>query len=131
MVARTFIGRCAWALTLAVPALALSQALVPSLSRGQQLVESRCFACHSLDANRAGPALRGVVGRQAGKAQGYFYSEALAKATHTWTPVGIRAWLTDPEQVVPGQEMFYRLDNPQDREDVVAYLVSLSPTTRK
>jgi cytochrome c len=135
MAQRTFIRRCAGAMALAgafvVPVQALAQALLPSASRGQQLVESRCFACHSLDAHRTGPALRGVVGRKAGKAEGYFYSEAMAAATHTWTEAGIKAWLTDPEKVVPGQDMNYHLDQAQDREDVVAYLASLSKPVRK
>lgn len=140
MVARTFYRRCAWAVVLGLgtAGAALSQAPAvspaaeaPSLSRGQQLVESRCFACHSLDANRAGPALRGVVGRKAGKAEGYFYSEAMAAATHTWTEAGLKAWLTNPEKVVPGQEMYYQLDSAQDREDVVAYLASVSKRAPK
>ncbi|MFM2252278.1 MAG: hypothetical protein RJB68_615 [Pseudomonadota bacterium] len=104
--------------------------MVPSVSRGQQLVESRCFGCHSVDSNRIGPALGGVVGRKAGKAEGYDYSKALAAATHIWTVVGLKAWLTDPEKVVPGQEMNYRLDLAQDREDVVAYLATLSKPAR-
>ena len=140
MTPRTFICRCARAvaLGLGVAGAALAQtpavlpaADVPSLSRGQQLVESRCFACHSLDANRVGPALRGVVGRKAGKAEGYFYSEAMAAATHTWTVAGLKAWLTDPEKVVPGHDMNYHLDQAQDREDVVGYLASLSKPALK
>lgn len=126
----TFNRWCEWgAVTLvvaALPAISQAQALVPDIHRGQQLVESRCFACHSLDANRAGPALNDVVGRKAGKAKGYFYSKALSSATHTWTVAGLKAWLTDPEKVVPGQEMDYQLGEAQDREDVVAYLASLS-----
>lgn len=105
--------------------------MVPDVARGQQLAESRCFACHSLDAHRVGPALRGVVGRKAGKAEGYFYSQALAAATHTWTVAGLKAWLTDPENVVPGQEMNYSLTEAQDREDVVAYLASVSKPANK
>lgn len=135
MAPRTFIRRCAGfaalAMSMAVPALGLAQALVPDVRRGQQLVESRCFACHSLDANRAGPALRGVVGRKAGKAEGYFYSEAMAAATHTWTVTGLKAWLANPEKVVPGQEMNYYLEQAQDREDVVAYLASVSKPAPK
>ena len=115
---------CAWAGLL--PVLAQAQALSPSLERGQQLVESRCFACHSLDANRVGPALRGVVGRVAGKAPDFAYSAALAAATQRWDSASIKRWLTDPEQVLPGQAMNYRLDAAQDREDVVAYLATLS-----
>nr|CBA28536.1 hypothetical protein Csp_A07670 [Curvibacter putative symbiont of Hydra magnipapillata] len=135
MTPRTFIRRCAGlmalAISMAAPALVQAQALVPDVQRGQQLVESRCFACHSLDANRAGPALRGVVGRKAGKAEGYFFSEAMAAATHTWTVAGLKAWLTNPEKVVPGQEMNYYLTEAQDREDVVAYLASVSKPAQK
>jgi len=135
MALRTFIRRCAGltalAISMAAPALVQAQALVPDMQRGQQLVESRCFACHSLDANRAGPALRGVVGRKAGKAEGYFFSEAMAAATHTWTVAGLKAWLTNPEKVVPGQEMNYYLTEAQDREDVVAYLASVSKPAQK
>ena len=135
MAPRTFIRRCAGltalAISMAAPVLVQAQALVPDVQRGQQLVESRCFACHSLDANRAGPALRGVVGRKAGKAEGYFFSEAMAAATHTWTVAGLKAWLTNPEKVVPGQEMNYYLTEAQDREDVVAYLASVSKPAQK
>ena len=100
-------------------------AAAQSVERGQALFESRCSGCHSLDVNRVGPALRGVVGRTAGKASGYFYSKAMSSAQHTWDRRKLIAWLTDPEGVVPGQEMNYRLDGRQDREDVVAYLGSL------
>ena len=31
-------------------------------------------------------------------------------------------WLTDPQAVAPGAKMFFHLDNPQDRADVIAYL---------
>lgn len=105
-----------------------SSAWAQPAARGQALFESRCVACHSLDANRVGPALRGVVGRVAGKADGYFYSQAMAAATHVWDVPKLTAWLTNPETVVPGQDMNYRLDAAQDRSDVVAYLATLSPS---
>lgn len=126
MKAHTLSVCCALAWTLAVPAHAQTRSLSTSIEQGRRLTESRCFACHSLDTNRVGPALQGVVGRPAGKAEGYLYSKALAAAIHTWTVERLKAWLTDPENVVPGQEMNYRLDSPQDREDVVAYLASIS-----
>jgi cytochrome c len=99
-----------------------------SISRGKQIVESRCFACHSLDFNRVGPALRGVVGRAAGKADGFEYSAALAAATNTWDLERIKNWLTNPELLVPGQRMNYQLDLKEDRDDVVAYLANLDST---
>jgi cytochrome c len=110
------------ALVNLVPTLAGAQ----SVSRGQELVETRCFACHSLDFNRVGPALRGVVGRRAGKAAGFAYSAALGASTHIWGKHNVGVWLTNPELLVPGQSMNYRLDNAQDREDLVAYLTTLS-----
>lgn len=116
---------------MAVPAFARAQAVVPDGSRGRQLVESRCFACHSLDTHRAGPALRGVVGRGIGKAEGFDYSNAMRVATNVWTELGLKAWLANPEDVVPGQRMNYFLEHAQDREDVVAYLAALSKTVHR
>lgn len=117
---------------LLTPCTVLSLALVAgahaqtgSAAKGQMIFESRCVACHSLDANRVGPALGTVVGRVAGKAPDYFYSQALGAATHVWSRDKLLAWLTNPESVVPGQAMGYRVEMPEDRQDVVAYLASL------
>jgi cytochrome c len=101
-----------------------------SAARGQTLFESRCTACHSLDAHRVGPALQTVVGRKAGTAKDYDYSPALAGATHRWDRALLLAWLTDPEKVVPGQGMGYRVDDAKDREDLVAYLSAQSRARR-
>ncbi len=118
-------GRTLFAVGLLLVGYAMPAA-AQSFERGQALFESRCTGCHSLDDNRVGPALRGVVGRTAGKAAGYFYSEAMSAAKHVWDRPKLKAWLTDPENVVPGQGMNYQLEGQQDREDVVAYLASLS-----
>ena len=109
--------------------LASAHAQTGSPAKGQMIFESRCVACHSLDANRVGPALGTVVGRVAGKAPDYFYSQALGAATHVWSRDKLLAWLTDPESLVPGQAMGYRVDMLEDRQDVVAYLASLPRKT--
>ncbi len=96
--------------------------LAQSAARGQMLFESRCVACHSLDENRVGPALRTVLGRKAGTAPDFDYSPALAGATHRWTGPLLRTWLTDPEKLVPGQRMGYRVDDAKDRDDLVTFL---------
>lgn len=95
-----------------------------SVARGQSLFESRCVACHSLETHRVGPALGQVVGRRAGTASDFAYSPALTAATHVWSRPMLLAWLTDPEALVPGQAMGYRVDSATDREDLVAYLLS-------
>ncbi len=114
----------AWLALACMPGWAQSPS--QSVRRGQTVFESICINCHALDTNRAGPALRTVVGRTAGKAPGYFYSEPMESATHVWDKAKLKAWLTNPESVVPGQEMNFHLDTDKDRDDVVAYLASLS-----
>ena len=103
----------------------LAQAQSGDAQKGRQLFESRCMGCHSLDANRVGPALGTVVGRVAGKQADFAYSAALTRATHVWTPEKLQTWVTDPEALVPGQAMGYSLSLPDDRRDVVAFLQSL------
>lgn len=97
----------------------------PSAERGLAIYSAKCSACHSVDENRVGPAHAGVVGRRAGTLKDYDYSEALAKSKIVWNATTLQAWLTDPEQLIPGQRMGYRLSLPQERSDVVAYLASL------
>ncbi|MFM7330315.1 MAG: c-type cytochrome [Brachymonas sp.] len=106
----------------------------PSADRGLAIYTAKCSACHSVDEHRVGPAHVGVFGRRAGKAKDYEYSEALSKSKIVWNRTTLQAWLTNPEQVIPGQRMGYRLSLPQERADVVAYLATLrnsSPQNNK
>lgn len=98
----------------------------PSAERGLAIYTAKCSACHSVDANRVGPAHAGVLGRRAGQAKDYEYSEALAKSKVVWSRANLERWLTDPEKLIPGQRMGLRLSLPQERADVVAYLATLS-----
>ena len=63
-----------------------------------------------------------MFGRKAGSLPDYDYSEALKSANITWNEETLDKWLTDPQALVPGAKMFFHLDNPQDRADVIAYL---------
>jgi cytochrome c len=105
-----------------------ASAAKPSAERGLAIYNAKCSACHSVEEHRVGPAHAGVLGRRAGKASGYEYSDALAKSKLVWNANTLSTWLTDPEQVIPGQRMGYRLSLPQERADVVAYLATLSKT---
>jgi cytochrome c len=103
-----------------------ASAAQPSAQRGMAIYAAKCSACHSVGENGVGPAHAGVYGRRAGKAKAYEYSEALAKSNIVWSKPKLQAWLTDPEKLIPGQRMGYRLTKPQERADVVAYLATLS-----
>jgi len=91
-------------------------------AHGQELYESRCGGCHSLDANRVGPAHRGVFGRTAGTAPGYNYSTAVKNSGVVWDETTLDAWLTNPQELIPGQRMNFRVATSEDRADIIAYL---------
>jgi cytochrome c len=84
-----------------------------------------CAACHSVDDNDLGPLHRGVVGRKAGIVKDYNYSAALKNSGLTWTEDNLDRWLTNPSTLVPGTKMFFKIDDPQARADIIAYLKQL------
>ena len=106
----------ALALGMTVPAQAADAA------HGQELYESRCGGCHSLDSNRVGPAHRGVFGRKAGTAPGFNYSPAVKNSGVVWEDKTLDAWLTNPQALNPGQRMNFRVATAEDRADIIAYL---------
>ena len=111
--------------------VAHAQIVKPNLAaieRGSKIYAAKCSACHSAHENNIGPAHAGVLGRKAGKARDYEYSDALAKSKVVWDRVNLERWLTDPEKVIPGQRMGYRLSLPAERADVVTYLATLAPS---
>jgi cytochrome c len=106
------------ALALAVAA----DAAAADAAHGQELYESRCGGCHSLDANRVGPAHRGVYGRKAGSAPNFNYSPAVRNSNVVWEERTLNAWLTNPQALIPGQRMNFRVATVEDRADIIAYL---------
>jgi cytochrome c len=111
----------AGAISLILAETAWAGGLVGDADRGEQLYQA-CTDCHSLDKNDVGPRHRGVFGRNAASLPDYDYSDALKSANIVWNEETLDKWLTDPQAFVPGVKMFFHLDNPQDRADVIAYL---------
>jgi cytochrome c len=92
---------------------------------GAALFKQQCAVCHTLslsEPTRQGPPLAKIVGRPAGKAEGFRYSEALAKADFAWDETRLDAWLTNPQAVIPGVIMVYRQAKPETRAAIIAYL---------
>jgi cytochrome c len=119
-------------IALAVLALVASSAVRPfeveaqDGQNGQALFERRCSGCHALDADHEGPRLRGVVGRAAGSVKTFQYSEAMKNAKHIWDEAALDKWLTDPDSVVPDNDMSFRVPKPEERAAIISYLKSLS-----
>ncbi|WP_394789024.1 c-type cytochrome [Rhodoferax sp.] len=103
-----------------------STAKAQSVSHGQALYAAHCAACHTVDTNNTGPMHLGVVGRKAGSVQGFDYTPALRHSQLVWTRANLLAWLEDPEALIPGQGMDFSLPAARDREDIVAYLATLT-----
>ena len=109
-------------LALALPAGALAQAL-----DGKALYQAKCGGCHSLDANRIGPAHRGIVGRRIATTPGYAYSAAIKKLPGVWTAALLDRWLTGPQKLAPGSKMYLTVNDAGQRAAIIAYLASASP----
>ena len=90
-------------------------------ARGEILYQG-CQDCHSIEKNDVGPMHKGVVGRTSGTVSDYDYSPALRNAKIVWTEQNLDKWLTDPQQFIRGTKMFYDVEKPQDRADLIAFL---------
>ena len=88
----------------------LSASLQADPLNGEQLYDVACSACHSLETapdHRVGPALSGLLNRQAGTVEGYQFSEALRTSGWIWRLPTLLAWLTDPDAAIPNNAMNY------------------------
>jgi cytochrome c len=100
-------------------------ALAGDTARGEEIYNSRCIACHSPDANRVGPRHRGVVGRAAGSLPDFNYSRAVKASGVVWDEQTLDQWLANPQGFIPGQRMNFRVSDPADRADLIAFLKTL------
>lgn len=88
-------------------------------------VYNKCSACHPLEpgVHLMGPSMHGVFGRQAGTAEGFSYSDAMAEAGFTWSDETLSAFLENPMQYLPGTTMpFAGLRKEEQRQALVCYL---------
>jgi cytochrome c len=95
------------------------------VSRGQQDFRA-CAPCHSLEPDRSmtGPSLANLWGRKAGSLPSFErYSDALKSSGIIWDDRALDAWLTDPQRMVPDNEMpFEGLKDARVRADLLAFL---------
>jgi cytochrome c len=111
----------AWSHAAPQAATASAPAGAGDAARGKEVFEKRCTGCHSLTENREGPQLQGLYGRTSGAVAGFPYSPALSKAKIVWNDQTLDQWLTDPDAMVPGNNMDFQVVKPQERKDLIAY----------
>lgn len=135
------IGVALAGIVLAAPAAAQGNA------EDGEAVFRKCQTCHKVgpDAkNGNGPVLNGVIGRQAGTAADFAYSELNKSAGANglvWTEDLIFEYLADPtpflkkfltdkgkaDLATGATKMVFKLPDETDRKDVIAYLKKFSP----
>lgn len=104
------------------------------------------MACHRVGEgakNLVGPQLNNIIGRNAGTAEGFRYSDLnkhAGAAGLVWTPEHIIEYLPDPnaylkkyltdagkaDEAKGSTRMTFKLKDEKDRKDVVAYLQKYS-----
>ena len=91
-------------------------------AKGKAVFEKRCTGCHAMDADREGPRLVGVYGRKAGSVPGFTYSAGLKNLGVTWNDATLEKWLSDPDLMVPDNNMSFSVPKAEERRDLIAYL---------
>ena len=89
-------------------------------------VFKKCAACHSIakgGGNKIGPALWGVLGRQAGSISNYKYSKAMAAHGKPWSFEEMNRFLIKPKNWIKGTKMtFMGLKKETERAAVILYM---------
>ncbi len=78
---------------------------------GEMIFMRKCSSCHDHDKNGGhgkGPHLWNIMGREAGSAPGFEYSEAMRNSGHTWNYATLNYYLTRTDRAVPGRSMDFR-----------------------
>jgi cytochrome c len=117
--------------TLPVVTMASAQMPLPEAKPpdGATLFKQQCATCHTnnlSDPVRQGPSLFKIVGKPAGKADGFRYSAGFANADFVWDDSKLDAYLANPQAMVPGSIMAYRQPKAETRTAIIAYLKELN-----
>ncbi|MBF0447880.1 MAG: c-type cytochrome [Magnetococcales bacterium] len=105
---------------------------------GEQLTKRYCSGCHRfgprfsrMNHSVIGPSIAsGVLGKKMGQVADYRYSKTMrnvAKKNLTWNEKNLDQFLSNPGQFFEktGMSAFRGVSDPEERADLIAFLVSL------
>lgn len=98
-------------------------------AKGERIF-AQCKTCHTIDKggrNGVGPNLFGFLGRKAGTAEGFKFSEAMTGSGIVWDEAILGEYVKNPKGRIPGNKMaFVGLKRQDQIDDLVAYLQKAS-----
>jgi cytochrome c len=117
------------AMVLAVAGLGAGTAHAADIKKGEAAFVRQCAICHTINKggdNRLGPNLFGVIGRHAGTAPGFKYTNAFRNtANFEWSEGLLGPWISLPAVMVPGTAMgVFPGVSDRDKDDIVAYVAA-------
>ncbi len=91
---------------------------------GKRVYQMRCLGCHGdgSSATTLGPSLVGIIGRKAGTGESGVHSRAMTESNIKWDDTSLRWFLAAP---IKGTTMPTGVEDPQEIDDVIAYLKTL------
>jgi cytochrome c len=114
------------ALAVCLAAVALPAA-AGDAAKGADVFKKMCSTCHTIEKGGGngplGPNLFGAAGRNAAGVANFGYSAALKNAGIVWSDDKLRAWVQNPQKMVPGAKMILiHAPSAEQADDVVAFL---------
>jgi cytochrome c len=114
---------------LALAILGAGHAEAADIKKGEAAFVRQCAICHTINKggdNRVGPNLFGVIGRHAGSAPGFKYTNAFRNtANFEWSEGLLGPWISLPAVMVPGTAMgVFPGVSDRDKDDIVAYVAA-------
>ena len=105
--------------------LSTGAALAQDVTAGEASFR-KCAPCHSIGpdaANKVGPLLNGLNGRQSGTVAEFNYSDANKASGITWSEAVFKEYIKDPRAKVPGTKMvFAGIKSEKEVGDLWAYV---------
>jgi len=124
-----FVRSCQYGILIAGLVVGLEARATGDAARGVKVFQA-CVACHSVQPGEhmTGPSLAHIWNRKTGAVEDFLrYSDAMKKANDVWTETNLDKWLANPQRFLPGTSMsFAGIQETKDRQDVIAYLQSVS-----
>ncbi len=124
-----FVHACRYGILIAGLVLGLEARAAGDAARGAKVFQA-CLACHSAQPGEhlTGPSLAHIWNRKAGTVEDFLrYSDAMTKSGVVWDDASLDKWLANPQRFLPGTNMtFAGMQEAKDRQDVIAYLQSVS-----